>query len=174
MYKKLVVFMIVFAVFCVNLFSQETTEDVKRFFTGGGITFSPNVDGAGHGEFSFLLYHNKLDIRNHILLRGTGLVIDNVNYGLLTLSEKISLGGIISNNRFRSYTFLEGGIGFFGNNDKKFFSTPLAYSFGAGGGTDIFMGKNGSVYLEAGYLGHILGSKYIGRPMFQIGWRGYF
>jgi hypothetical protein len=74
----------------------------------------------------------------------------------------------------RVYGFVEGGIGFWGNDTKVVFKTPLTFVFGGGGGTDIFSTKYLSVYLEAGWLGYLLDTKIIGGSIFQIGWRGHF
>jgi hypothetical protein len=174
MYKKMAALLVVLGLLCVPAFADESTEKAGWFFAGGGTTFTPQSPGGGYGEFSFLLYHNNWDIRNHFIIRGAGLRDRGDNYGLLTISEKISFGGILSDNRFRVYGFFEGGAGLFGHDSKDFFEFPLVYGFGGGGGTDIFFSKDGSVYLESGYLGQILGSAYIGGPIFQIGWRSYF
>lgn len=174
MHKKMAALLVVLGLLWVPAFADESTAKVGRLFAGGGITFTPQSPGEGYGEFSFLLYHNNWDIRNHFIIRGAGLRDGGNDYGLLTISEKISFGGVLSDNRFRVYGFLEGGIGLFGHGSKRFFEFPLVYVFGGGGGTDIFFSKDGSIYLESGYLGQMLGSAYIGGPIFQIGWRGYF
>lgn len=162
--------------FCAGLPAQEgSSDDVGRFTIGGGSTFSPAIDGGGHGEFVFLIYHNGLDIRNHLVLRGNAIHDKNgAGYGTFTLSEKISLGGISPNKLMRSYGFVEGGVGFWGNGTKALFKTPVGFVFGGGGGTDIFFAKSLSVYLEAGWLGHFVDEKIIDGPIFQIGWRGHF
>ncbi|MDR1324976.1 MAG: hypothetical protein LBK00_02955 [Treponema sp.] len=173
MYKKsFVLFILIFI--CSNLFAQEETGTVKRFFFGGGITFSPIITGGGHGEFALLLYHNGFDLRNHFVIRGNSISDNGIDYGTITLSEKISFGGISPNKLMRMYGFGEGGIGFFGNETKDLVKTPLAYVFGGGGGTDFFFMEKASIYFEAGWLGHLLDNKVCGSPIFQIGWRGYF
>jgi hypothetical protein len=174
MVKKLGVVLAVFVSLNGTLPAEEGGKYIGRFFAGGGSSFAPAANGGGHGEFSFLLYHNNLDIRNHVILRGAGLKNKADTYGVLTLSEKVSVGGSTSDGRFRVYSFFEGGIGIHSGNGKPFFELPLAYTFGGGGGTDIFYTGNGSIYFDTGYLGYVLGSTYIGGPVFQIGWRGYF
>jgi hypothetical protein len=69
---------------------------------------------------------------------------------------------------------LEGGIGFYSNDSKKLYKTPLAFNFGGGFGLDIFLNKNTSVFIEAGWLEHILNKEFSGGPIFQIGVRLYF
>jgi hypothetical protein len=54
---------------------------------------------------------NILDIRNRFIFRDAGLT-DDLG-GLFFLSEKISIGGL-SENKFRGYGYIEGGVGFMG------------------------------------------------------------
>jgi hypothetical protein len=173
MVKKWGVLLAVFLSLNAALFAEEDGKNIGRFFVGGGVNFTPASDGGGYGEFSFLI-HNNIDLRNHFVLRGAGLKDRTDDYGLLILSEKISWGGITLGGRFRVYGFVEGGAGIYSGKGKPLFKMPLAYTFGGGGGTDIFYTSSGSIYFETGYLGYILGSTYIGGPVFQIGWRGYF
>ena len=77
-------------------------------------------------------------------------------------------------NKFRSYGYIEGGIGLWGDKNKNFFEMPLAYTFGGGGGTDIFLKENFSIYFEAGALIYVLDDEWKSGGMFQIGWKGYF
>jgi hypothetical protein len=162
--------------FCAPLPAQEgNSDDPGRFILGGGSTFCPASDGGGHGEFAFLIYRNGWDIRNHFVIRGNSITDKNgAGYGALTLSEKISLGGISPNKLMRVYGFGEGGIGLWGSETKALITTPLVLVFGGGGGSDIFFTKSLSLYLETGYLGHWLDSEIIGGAILQIGWRAYF
>ena len=174
MLKKLGFLLAVFLFLNAALFAEEDGQDIGRLFLGGGASFTPSSNGGGYGEFSFLLYHNKIDIRNHFVLRGAGLKEGTDNYGIITLSEKVSVGGFTPDGRFRLYGFIEGGAGIYAGDGKPLFELPLAYTFGGGGGTDIFYSDSGSIYFETGYLGYMLDSTYIGGAIFQIGWRGYF
>jgi hypothetical protein len=174
MVKKWSVLLAVFLSLNAALLAEEDGKSIGRFFAGGGVSFTPRSNGGGYGEFSFLLYHNNFDVRNHFVLRGAGLEDGANKYGLLSLSEKLSVGGITPDGCFRVYSFVEGGVGFHSGNGKPFFELPPAYTFGGGGGTDIFYASGRSIYFETGYLGYMLGSTYIGGPIFQIGWRGYF
>jgi hypothetical protein len=176
MFVKKIFLLTVAVLFCTSLSAQEgNSNDVRHFAIGGGSTFSPAINGGGHGEFVFLIYHNGLDVRDHLVIRGNSITDKNdTEYGTFTLSEKISFGGISPNKLMRVYGFMEGGIGFWGNEAKALFKTPLTFIFGGGGGTDIFFAEYLSVYLEAGWLGHFLETKTIGGPIFQIGWRGHF
>jgi hypothetical protein len=174
MFKKVGFLLVVFLSLNATLFAEEDGQDIGRFFLGGGVNFTSASNGGGNGEFSFLLYHNKLDIRNHFIFRGAALKEGTDNYGIMTLSEKISVGHITLDSRFRVYSFIEGGGGIYAGDEKSFLEMPLVYTFGGGGGTDIFYSDSGSIYFETGYLGYMLGSTYIGGAIFQIGWRGYF
>jgi hypothetical protein len=176
MFKKTAFLLMTAVLSCASLSAREgDSDDVERFTVGGGLTLSPATNGGGHGEFVFLIYHNGWDIRNHFVIRGNSITDKSgADCGTVTLSEKISFGGISPNTLMRVYGFAEGGIGFWGNGAKVIFKTPLAFVFGGGGGTDIFFSKGLSVYLEAGWLGHLLDTKIIGGPVFQIGWRNHF
>jgi hypothetical protein len=174
MVKKLGFALAAFMLLNGTLSAEEGGKNIGRFFAGGGVSFTPASDGGGHGEFSFPLYRGNFDIRSHFILRGAGLKDGADTYGVLTLSEKVSAGGVTPDGRFRVYCFAEGGAGAYGGKGKAFFGLPLAYAFGGGGGADIFYAGGGSIYFETGYLGYMLGSTYVGGPVFQIGWRGYF
>ncbi|MDR3160718.1 MAG: hypothetical protein LBU28_03790 [Spirochaetaceae bacterium] len=103
------------------------------------------------------------------MLRGGG----GDTFGSVALSEKISIGGI-QPGKFRSYAFAEGGVGFYGAPSKPFFDMPLCYSFGIGGGTDIFLTEDASIYFETGWLGQLASEDLFHGTMIQIGWRSWF
>jgi hypothetical protein len=176
MKKKIVfmVFLIVNLMFGSFLLADEPSsglETVPKLSLGGGTFFAHYSSGGGFGDFSFLILNkDHFDLRNHFVLRGAGL--DNTG-GFLTLSEKLSFGGLVV-KKFRSYGYIEGGIGFWGDDTKKLFEMPLAYSFGGGGGTDIFLGERNSIFFEAGCLINILDKEWKSGGIFQIGWKGYF
>jgi hypothetical protein len=77
-------------------------------------------------------------------------------------------------NNFRSYAFIEGGIGIWENDNKDIFAMPFAYTVGGGGGTDIYLLDDFSICLEAGLLMHLLDGEWKGGGLFQISWRAYF
>jgi hypothetical protein len=156
----LVLFLLVGSMF---LFAQ-----TPKLSIGGGPFFTNYTGGGGSADIAFLIYNkNSFDIRNHFIFRGTGA--DDFG-GLISLSEKISIGGLLE-NKFRSYGYIEGGIGLWGN---EFFGKPLAYTFGGGGGTDIFLMERFSIYFEAGALIYVLDNEWKSGGMFQIGWKEYF
>jgi hypothetical protein len=172
MSKKMAVLLAVSVLFCATLFAEKNSEELGSFLLGGGLTFLPENIAAGNFEFGFLLFNRSVDIRNHILLRAGGFTRNGINYGLLRLSEKISLGAIAFNNLFRFYTFGEGGLGFFAHNkDSEIFAIPVTSNFGGGAGADIFYTNDGSFYLELGYMGHMIKSEYRGGILGQIGFR---
>jgi hypothetical protein len=103
------------------------------------------------------------------VLRGGG----GDGFGSAAVSEKISLGGMMP-GKFRSYAFAEGGLSFYGTPSKPFFDMPLCYSFGGGGGTDIFLGEEASIYVEAGWLGQLASNDLLHGTVIQIGWRWWF
>jgi hypothetical protein len=166
MRKIFVSFVLFFSVGSVFLFAQ-----TPKLSIGGGPFFTNYIGGGGFADIALLIYNkDSFDIRNHFVFRGAGS--DDFG-GLISLSEKISIGGLLE-NKFRSYGYIEGGVGLWGNEDKAFFGTPLAYTFGGGGGTDIFLMERFSIYFEAGALIYVLDNDWKGGGMFQIGWKGYF
>jgi hypothetical protein len=157
----------------VELFAQDNQPDGKipKLSLGGGPFFANDFAGGGYADFAFLIFNkNAWDIRNHFVFRGGGLSADG---GIISLSEKISVGGLIQ-NKFRSYGYFEGGIGLLANTSKSFFETPLTGTFGGGGGTEIFLVKSFCIFFEAGALMYITDGDWLGGGMFQIGWKGYF
>ena len=160
-------------VFGVFLYADEPSSDfgaVPKLSIGGGAFFVNYISGGGFADFSVLIYNNNhFDIRNHFVLRGAGL---NDTGGFLTLSEKLSVGGLVV-NKFRSYGYAEGGIGIWGGKNSSS-EILLAYSFGGGGGTDLFLSEKSSIFFEAGCLINILEQEWKSGGIFQIGWKGYF
>jgi hypothetical protein len=168
--KRFLCFCIILGIICSSqLFAQ-----APKFSAGGGIFFSNYIHAGGSGDFAFLIYNkkydeNSLDIRNHFVLRGAGFDSGS----LLTISEKISFGSLIG-DKFRSYGYMEGGIGLWGNDEKEFFELPLVYTIGGGGGTDIFLSEKLSIYFEAGVLINVLDNDWKTGGLFQMGWRRWF
>jgi hypothetical protein len=171
---KKVPILLILAFIGINLNSQENDFIFKPFFGGGGATATfasaGNYGVGGYGEFAFLFYDKGLQISNHFIGRGDSITVNSDNkYGSGSLITKISFSGYLQKEFLRSYTFIEGGIGF-GGGDNSF-----AYNliFGGGGGIDLFYHKTGSVYLEAGYLQHYVNNELIGGITLSIGTRGY-
>ena len=123
----------------------QENESVPQFSLGGGLfLLSGAMDSGGSADFAFLIFHgdgNAWDIRNHLVFRGGNFS----EGGFMMLSEKISFGGMVTED-WRSYGYAEGGIGI------TAFEKPIAFSFGGGGGTDIFLNATTSIYFEAGGL----------------------
>jgi hypothetical protein len=128
------------------------------------------MDTGGSADFTFLIFHkNTWDIRNHLVFRGGNFS----EGGIMMLSEKISIRGMVVGD-WRSYAYVEGGIGITANETKEFFEEPLAFSYGGGGGTDIFLTTALSIYFEAGGLFVKSEEGWNGSGIFQIGWKGWF
>jgi hypothetical protein len=147
-------------------------EAVPRFSLGGGLFLSNGgtMDSGGSADFAFLIFHkNVWDIKNHLVFRGGNFSED----GIMMLSEKISFGGMVAGD-WHSYGYVEGGIGITANETKGFFEKPIAFSFGGGGGTHIFLTKTASIYFEAGGLFVVSDGRWTSGGIFQIGWKGWF
>jgi hypothetical protein len=126
---------------------------------GLSFTVSPEVTG-GHFEFGFYLYRNFIFIQNRFVLRGGGFKDDDgLDNTVLTISEKLVLG---RNNFefFDIYLYIEGGVGFFINTQTGFSENNLAYNFGFGGGLGLGVIDFGGLYVEVGYLGQKMLSKF--------------
>jgi len=182
-------YLFVSLIFCfgLSLFAQEATQEQEqstfnRFYFGAGFsTLMTTGDFLGSFDFGFLLYKNekqKFGIRNAILF-DSGIV----RYGgyenlLFSLSNKLIFESISSNQLFRYYAFIQGGVGIYGNDNKAFFDTPIAYNFGAGMGIDFFVEKKTSVFLDYTFLANAMEYErtYTNsfNPKFTIGVRLFF
>ena len=167
--------LVAFFVFIVmNLSAKENGFTFKPLFGGGGGTAVFDGTGGyglgGMGEFALLFFDRGLQISSHLIGRGDSITPNTgINYGTGSILGKLSFGGFLSNNIFRSYGFVEGGIGFGGGNN----TSTSNVLFGGGGGIDLFFHQNGSIYLEVGYLQHYLDSTLIGGVSISIGSRGW-
>ncbi|MDR0474966.1 MAG: hypothetical protein LBH43_14990 [Treponema sp.] len=154
-FGKRITALVIFTFIGVNLFAEGNGFTFKPLFGGGGATAVLTRNGGygigGYGEYAFQFYENGLQICNHFIGRGDTITNEVGNkYGMGSIIEKISFGGLLPNNFLRTYGFVEGGIGI-GGNDEIFAFNII---FGGGGGIDLFFHKNESIYLEAGYLQH--------------------
>ncbi|MDR2211373.1 MAG: hypothetical protein LBO65_07940 [Spirochaetaceae bacterium] len=150
-------------------------ERENRFTLGAGFiwTNNPQVVG-GHADFGIVLYKDILFIQNNFLIRAGGMSIDGDDHSIFTLSDKLIFGRN-SDAPLRIYTYIECGTGIYGNADKKFFSTPLAFTFGFGGGGELVSEQFGGLYIEVGYIGQGTNLKYpVSGVIIQTGWRIYF
>ena len=173
-FRKKLLILIVFGFIALNLYGQENGFTFRPFFGGGGGTGVFSSDGhalGGKGEFAFLFFSNNgFQICNHFVGRGNSITTASGNqYGTGSLTKKITFGGFLPQNFLRSYSFVEGGIGFGGWNE----TTALNVIFGGGGGIDLFFHNNGSIFLEIGYLQHHVNNELIGGVSISIGTRGF-
>jgi hypothetical protein len=146
-----------------------------KFSLDAGFTWvnNPSLIG-GHFDFGIVLYKKVLYIQNNFLLRAGGLNIQNTDYGIFTLSEKIIFGRN-SATPLSIYTYGEAGIGVYGNEGKEFFKDQMAYTFGFGGGVESQSEHYGGIYFEVGYLGQKINSSYpVGGVILQTGMRIFF
>jgi len=172
---KRIAFLLSIVLIGMNLNAQENRFTFRPFYGGGGGTAVFDCLGGygigGIGEFALLLYDKGLQMGLSFMGRGDGITtVNGNNYGAGSILGKISLGGIFPNSIFRGYSFIEGGIGFGGGNG----TTAINVIFGGGGGIDLFFHQKGSIYLELGYLQHILNNELIGGISVSLGTRGFF
>jgi hypothetical protein len=167
------VFFIQFSVLYAE--DNEQAKFSNKFALDAGFTWvnNPSLIG-GHFDFGIVLYKKVLYIQNNLLLRGGSLNIQNTDYGIFTLSEKIIFGRN-SATPLSIYTYGEAGIGIYGNETKSFFKDQMAYSFGFGGGLEFESDNFGGIYFEVGYLGQKVTLSYpIGGVILQTGMRIFF
>ncbi|MDR2941981.1 MAG: hypothetical protein LBV17_05280 [Treponema sp.] len=108
------------------------------------------------------------------MIRGGGFEINRSDHTILTLSDKLIVGRNIG-VPLTIYTYLEGGVGIFGNQTKKFFDKPLAFTGGFGGGGQFDTEDWGGLYLEVGYIGQQTSLDYpASGVLVQAGWRLFF
>ncbi|MDR2792316.1 MAG: hypothetical protein LBB61_01440 [Treponema sp.] len=172
--KKTAVFLVILGI-SFNVFAQDgDSKDVKRFSFGGALGLLPNGYDGGF-EFGFLLFHNtKIDIRNHVYMNSAQIRDGNgADAILFVLDEKISMGNMSQNGLFRSYGYIEGGIGFYENETKKLFKTPLAYNYGFGFGIDIFVRDDTGFLIEGGITNIYVDSQWLFNPKITVGACGY-
>ncbi|HCC37637.1 MAG TPA: hypothetical protein DEQ14_08480 [Treponema sp.] len=191
MKKNLCVFVLLFG--CgLALFAQEAVQETaqtselrpidKRFVFGiGWSNIQATGDFWGTADFGFLLYKNEkhgFNIRNSIMFDGGTLKSDGTEYGIYFFSNKLIMESMSHNNLFRYYSFLQGGVGIYANENKDFFSTPVAYNFGIGIGLDIFVEKNTSIFFDYTFLYNSLENKLSFteslHPKFTMGMRHFF
>jgi hypothetical protein len=166
------------------IFAQtETTENlpnIKRFSIewSAGFNFQPDVFGrTGQLGFSFLLFHNdRIDIRNHIMWY-TGVLNwekkGEKDYGH-SIIDKISVGSRSYNGLFRSYAFLDGGVGFWGERQLEAFENGILGNVGFGFGLDVFPQKWLSFFTEIGLRGIIYEEEFTPQHRFELGIRYHF
>ena len=178
--RKLIL-LLVFLIPCFNLFADDDERlnvwepSDTRFILGAGFTWTnnPRLLG-GHFDFGIVLYKRVLYIQNNFMFRGGGFTIDGSDYTIFTLSDKLIFGRN-SDIPLKIYTYLEGGVGMFGNQTKKFFESPIAFTVGFGGGGEISSEDFGGLYIEVGYIGQRANLNYpVSGIVIQTGWRIYF
>jgi hypothetical protein len=174
--KKLAIF-VVFAFIGINLNAQENGFTFTPHFGGGGFSTIFTFDRSGkyvagtQGEFAFLFFENNFQISYSIIGKGSSISTGyGDNYGTGSITNKISLGGYLPKDFLRSYSFIEGGIGFGAGTG----TNALSYIFGGGGGIDLFFNETGTIYTEFGYLQHYIHHELVGGIAVSLGVRRYF
>ena len=162
--------MLLLALVGAGLYAQEGGFTFRPLFSGGGPTATLHGFG-GKGEAAFLFYYNNgLQVGSHFVGRGGSLAVDGEIYGAGSLSAKISFGGFWPNGVFRSYAFVEGGVGAAGGNS----AVHVVGLFGGGGGIDWLFMERSSFYVEFGYLQHHMNGRLVGGPSISTGVRSFF
>jgi hypothetical protein len=154
---------------------------VKRFSIewSAGLNFQPDVFGrTGQLGFSFLVFRtDKIDIRNHLMWY-TGVLNwekeGKKDYGQ-SIIDKISVGSRSYNGLFRSYAFLDGGVGIWGERQLETFENGgILGNAGIGFGLDLFPKEWLSFFTEFGLRGIIYGGEFTPQHRFELGVRTHF
>ena len=167
--KKTILLALAFAFAAAGLCAQEGGFTFRPLFSGGGPSASLYGFG-GKGEAAFLFYDSGLQASWHLVGRGGSVNAGGERYGVGSFGAKLSLGGLWTGGSFRSYAFVEGGLGMAGGN----FGAHMAGLFGGGGGLDWLFAENASLYVELGYMQHHINGKLVGGPSVSIGARSFF
>jgi hypothetical protein len=182
MNKKFLVLALMFLA-GITVFSQEQSDETatsspnpRHFAFGFNFGFGPGFGMNAGAEFEFLIFHNtKLDIRNSIQFNSYLITDDDgIEHFTENLSDKFTLGWINNLGLARPYSYLEGGIGFYSNDSKKFWTTPLAYSAGFGIGLEMFAASNLSFSFDTGLLWQFFDQKAFMSQKFNFGLKYYF
>jgi hypothetical protein len=178
MKKIIAVLCVVFLAVCLVQAQEDddAKDSVSRFSIGAGFTYAGSPDShnfyGGHLDFGITLYRKALFVQNRFMLRAGGLIIDDVDFSLFTISERLIVG---RGDEVAFYIYLEGGAGIYGNESKGSFDDPPAYTFGFGGGFNLGDTEFGGMYFELGYLGHKLEPKTpLAGVIVQAGYRIFF
>lgn len=147
--------------------------------SGGALQNHVGKDGnqiGGFGEFGFRLYSKgSFFVWDHLTLRGYSFGADGKDYGALTISDKLIIGGNSRNGPFRTYGFIEGGAGI-GLGGVAPSVAPL-FSCAGGGGIDVLYDVRSSFFIEfggQGFFAPALGVPALGGMILELGWRGFF
>lgn len=129
----------------------------RGILLGGRAELERNRNGGG-GEFGIILSGSS-PIRSQCILQvsGYGTPVD----GMGELALKLTMGGV-SENRYHTYGFLRGGMGFLGD-------SRLAWDLSGGGGFELFISSHQSFVVEMGG-----GSNWVSSPFeSREGYGGY-
>jgi hypothetical protein len=183
---KKVTLILVLSIFGLSVFAQENSEDNSqegterynsgRFSFGLNYMFGPKLDMAVGAEFGFLIFRNDTwDIRNNIVFNNYSIMDnDGIENFTQSFSDKIIVGGGSNFTIARPYIFFEGGVGFYSDDSKKYWTTPLAYFGGFGIGFEIFVARNFSFSLDTGVDWQFLDEKIFLFQKFTMGMKIYF
>jgi hypothetical protein len=169
--KRSLLFLVVFVLFAAGIYADD--ERISPFSLSAGFTFTNNpVIFGGHFDFGIDFFRNKIYLQNNILLRACRFDLDDMDNTALTLSEKLVFG---FGRVFMMYVYIEGGAGFYSNEQNSFSSDTFIYTFGGGGGIEFGSKNFCCIYLEGGYIGQrLIDDSLLNGVAAQAGLRLYF
>ena len=138
---------------CGFLGEISATQISNNFSFGGGTLFESTLSG-GFMELGFSLNETKnLQVRNYFVFEGKGLpsIINSLGGGWL--GDKITIGRTIE-TIYRTYTFFQASIGFWGNSSDNFSRSGLSYQVLGGGGVEWILNPYNSFFFEVGGGGY--------------------
>jgi hypothetical protein len=171
-----------FILFVCKLFAQEDLgtslqhNNEKSISFEAAFHFGSEFKNGAMCAIGFPLYNNESwNIRSHSGINSYTLTNNDVSTHILSITEKITFTGLMSNMGIgRLYTYINGSICFFENELASLFSFPLWYAFGFGVGTDIYIIKKYAWFFEFGLLFHFIENGYRSDQFFTTGIRYYF
>ena len=147
--KSMVLLFVVIGIIPLPAETSVPAGDAKTGFSIGGATVLESQKSGGFLEFGFPILRSGatggLEIRNYISLNGWGLGAG----GAATVTDKLTFGGFLF-PLIRSYAFIEGGLGLYGNSSKLMTAMPLIWDFKGGGGVNFYLTPSSSFFAEMG------------------------
>jgi len=151
-----------------NLSGEETFANGNYRFASGGFWSCGQDFAGGFGEFGFNLLPTEkaFVLRDCIFVQGEGGILRNSNsanpdpleYGALTIGDKVLFGGRTNGNGFvvRSYGFTGASVSLFSCTNHGFFSQPMMLNILFGGGFEFQYSVNTAFVIEFGGLNRLL------------------
>lgn len=151
-----------------NLSGEETFANGNYRFASGGFWSCGQDFAGGFGEFGFNLLPTEkaFVLRDCIFVQGEGGILRNSNsanpdpleYGALSIGDKVIFGGRTNGNDFvvRSYGFTGVSVSLFSCREHSLFAQPMMLNILFGGGFEFQYSVNTAFVVEFGGLNRLM------------------